>query len=209
MDLQEMTNYIKTRYPTELMEHEIGFHLNEIYRDVSTLFTPDTTETTTISTVVSQEIYEMDELSRTIKQILYDDVRLRTMMAESLRYPRGIDATPLRWYPFGFREVTAGGVYQVFGLDPVPDAIETMTIYYEPIPEMLIASDDEPEYIPDEMHYLVCWGTLAILAGNQQDYNTSQYWEAKYRAAYNEKLVQLGRSRYANFPEAARKVKGI
>jgi len=216
MNLQEMTNYIKTRYPTELGEHEFSAHINEVYRDVSTLFTPDTTEVYKdggFGTEQDQAIYQLPVLSRVIKQVHMDNsgvIRLRTMMEESLLYPRQ-KGTPVRWYPFGFKDAEPG-VYQEFGLDPVPDtdaAGKELIVLYEPIPEALEANDDEPEYVPEELHYLICWGTLAILAGNQQDYNTSQYWESKYRAAYNEKLVNLGRSRHANFPEASRKVKGL
>lgn len=216
MDLQDMTNYIKTRYPTDLGEHEFTQHINEVYRDVTTLFTPDTTETyqdVSFITVDGQAIYQLPVLSRTIKQVHMDDsgvIRLRTMMEESLLYPR-TEGTPVRWYPFGFKDGEPG-VYQEFGLDPVPDtdaAGKDLIVLYEPIPVAMEANDDEPEYVPEEMHYLICWGALAILAGKQEDYNNSQYWEAKYRNAFNEKLVNLGRSRHANFPEATRKIKGL
>lgn len=223
MNLQEMTNYIKTRYPTELQEHEFSYHLNEAYRDVATLFTPDVTETHqasgTFQTSSGEAVYMVPELSRTIKQIHMDSstggttgpmVRLRSMMEESLMYPREL-GVPVRWYPFGFKESTGGGVYQEFGLDPVPDTdVERdLHVLYEPVPVELVNNADEPEYVPEEYHHLICWKTLAVLAGNQQDYNTAQNWNALYTNAYNEILLRLGRSRHANFPEAARRVKGI
>jgi len=159
VNLQEMTNYIKTRYPTELGEAEFTAHLNEVYRDVSTLFTPDTTEVygdAAFITVDGQAVYQLPELSRAIKQVHLDTVasgivRLRTMMEESILYPRAT-GIPVRWYPFGFRDATPG-IKQEFGLDPVPDAAvadsvgRELIVYYEPVPVALEANDDEPEYV--------------------------------------------------------------
>ena len=221
MDLQTMSNYIRTRYATDLGEAEFTAHINEVYRDVSTLFTPDVTETyedDSFITVTEQAVYRLPVLSRQIKQVHFEtgegNVRLRTMMEESLIYPRR-KGVPIYWYSFGFKDASpASGIKQEFGLDPVPDDSvadsvgKKLIVLYEPVPVALEANDDQPEYVPEELHYLICWGTLAILAGKQEDYNTAQYWEAKYRSAYNEKLMNLGKSRYANFPEATRKLKG-
>lgn len=219
MDLQAMSSYIRTRYATDLGEAEFTAHINEVYRDVSTLFTPDVTETyeeATFITADKQAVYQLPVLSRQIKQVHFEtaegNIRLRTMLEESLLYPRRT-GVPIYWYSFGFKDASPG-IKQEFGLDPVPDVAvadsvgKKLIVLYEPVPVALEANTDQPEYVPEELHYLICWGTLAILAGKQEDYNTAQYWEAKYRSAYNEKLTNLGRSRYANFPEAARKVKG-
>lgn len=44
MTLQELRNYIKSRYATDASDVEIDDHINEVYRDISRIFTPDTTE---------------------------------------------------------------------------------------------------------------------------------------------------------------------
>ena len=219
MNLQEMSNYIRTRYPTDLGELEFTAHLNEVYRDVSTLFTPDVTELyedAGFITVTAQAIYQLPELSRQIKQVHFEtgggNIRLRTMMEESLIYPRR-EGVPIYWYPFGFKDATPG-IKQEFGLDPVPIAAtadsvgKKLIVLYEPVPEALENNADEPEYVPEEAHHLICWGTLGILAAKQEDYNTAQHWTGRYTNAYNDMLVRMGRSRYANFPEAGRRIKG-
>ena len=219
MTLQELRNYIKSRYATDASDVEIDDHINEVYRDIYRIFTPDTTEEysdAAFVTVSEQPVYELPKSTRSIKQVHITPAagsrtRLRSMKEDALLYPR-LSGTPIRWYPYGFKEAVAGtDVVQKFGLDPIPDtaaADGAIHVLYEPSPDAMADNDDSPTYIPEEMHYLIAWGALAVLAGKQEDYNQAQHWDARYRNAYNEALVKLGKSRHANFPEAARSVKG-
>lgn len=218
MTLQELRNYIKVRYATDASDVEIDDHINEIYRDITRIFTPDTTEEyskDTFLTVDKQAVYELPFSTRAIKQVHLESgtgkVRLRSIKEEALLYPR-LEGVPTRWYPYGFKEATGGNdVVQKFGLDPVPGATaagKAISVLYEPAPSAMSGNDDSPTYVPEEMHYLIAWGALAVLAGKQEDYNQAQHWDARYRNAYNEHLIKLGKSRHANFPEAARSIKG-
>ncbi len=211
-----MTNYIRTRYEPGLGETEMEAHINEVYRDLSTLFTPDMTEEypaggETFETAFETAVYTMPVATRTIKQVHIRDasndrIRLRSMMPESLLYPRET-GFPLRWYAYGYTEGTASGVFQKFGLDPIPAAPGSpLIVLYEPIPGELYSNDDVPEYVPAELHYLICWGTIAILAGRNEDYNNAQYWESKYRAAFNERMLFMGQNIHLNHPEVSRRI---
>ena len=211
MDLEDIRTYIQDRYQSDLADSKLNEHINEAYADVSKIFTPDTTEESdNIPTVASQVLYTMPVGTRSIKQVYLTDgegvrIRLRSIKAAAVLYPR-VEGTPKRWYPYGFINVE-GEVKQQFGVDPVPDDVVTLNVLYEPEATPMEEPDDVPVYVPEELHYLIAWGALALAAGKQEDYNVSQYWEAKYRSAYNDMLTKLGRSSHANFPEAAKQVK--
>lgn len=205
MTLQEIIAYVNGRYTSGLVDTEIIEHINEIYRDVTRAFTKDTTKETTIATVESQEIYQLTEASRRIKEIHITNEtrsRLRSMRADARVYPRK-SGTPLRWFPYGLDDED-GSVRQQYGLDPIPDAVLNVHVLYEPVPTVLSEDNDNILYIPEEYQYVIGYGTIALLASNQEDWNVSQAWEARYRSAINEMIITLGIIPPNNYPDLSK-----
>lgn len=203
-----MRAYIRSRYASALTDAELDDHINEAYRDVSLLFTPDTLEEDGgLSTVTGQATYTLMKDSRRIREVHLGTGasrnRLRSVRHEALVYPRASGA-PTRWYAFGMKS-TGTNVRQQFGLDPVPiTSGTTLTVMYEPEPAELTTDTSTPLYVPEEFHPIICYGALSLAAGQQQDYNVSQNWQTRFTAAYNELTDKLGRISKSNFPEATK-----
>lgn len=203
-----MRAYIRARYASALTDAELDDHINEAYRDVSLLFTPDTLEDdAALLTVIGQATYTMTKDSRRIREVHVGTgasrTRLRSMRHEAIVYPR-VNGVPTRWYAFGMKS-NGTNVRQQFGLDPVPDAAGTaLTVMYEPEPSVLGTDTSTPLYVPEEFHSIICYGALSLSAGQQQDYNVSQHWQQRFTASYNELTDKLGRISKTNFPEATK-----
>lgn len=212
MDLQELRVYVTSRYQSEATETEIDQHLNEIYRDLSRLFTADTpVSDTSVNTVVNKETYQVPQNSRRIRRVFLGAgagrAPLRSIREDALLFPRQT-GVPRRWYVAGMSEV-GGDVRQSFGLDPIPNAVQALTIEYEPEPAELDMDTDAVQFIPEESQHLIAFGALAIVAGRNQDYNVASMWEQRYRAGYNELSAALGRTGISsNFPEIAKATQG-
>ena len=212
MTLQEILLYIKSRYDVGATDSEILEHTNEVYRDLTKPFTLDVIEEdTSLATATDQAIYTLGEDSRRIREVhivdgLGDRRRLHSVRPQAILYPR-LEGMPRRWYVAGMDSST--DVRQQFGLDPVPtvseDALD-LIVQYEPEPESLVNDTDLPLYIPEELHYLIAWGTISILAGREENYNVSQHWQARYTNHFNEVLMTHSRAGKLNFPESARQV---
>lgn len=211
MLLQEIIAYVNGRYVSNLTDTEMIEHINEIYSDLSRAFTKDTLEEEKISTVNGTELYTLPVSSRRIKEvhatISGKRVRLRSMRAEARLIPRTV-GDPLRWYPYGFGDAN-GAVRQRFGVDPVPDNTVELHVLYEPVPDLLSLDDDALLYIPEEYQYIVSYGTIALLASNQEDWNVSQAWEARYRSAVNEMVMTLGIVPPNNYPDLSKMRKTV
>lgn len=208
MDLQTMRAYIRSRYASALTDVELDDHINEAYRDLSLLFTPDTVEDdATLLTVVGQATYTLTKDSRRIREVHLGTgasrIRLRSVRHEAIVYPRA-SGVPTRWYAFGMKS-QGTNVRQQFGLDPVPaTAGTTLSVMYEPEPGEFLTDTSTPLYVPEEFHAIICYGALSLAAGQQQDYNVSQHWQSRFTAAYNDLTDKLGRIAKSNFPEATK-----
>ena len=212
MTLQEIMLYVKSRYDVGATDSEILEHANEVYRDLSKPFTLDVVEEdSSLATATDQAVYTLGEDSRRIREVHIDDgtgtrIRLHSVRPQSILYPR-LTGVPLRWYVAGMD--SSVNVRQQFGLDPVPTVSEDgldLWVVYEPEPASLVNDSDTPRYIPVELHYLIAWGTIAILAGREENYNVSQHWQARYTNHFNEVLMTHSRAGKLNFPESARQV---
>lgn len=208
MNLLALREYVNARYPSSLTVGQIDAHINEGYRDLARLFTPDhTEESTRLLTLENQAIYLLAEPAREIKSVhitLGGRRRLRLVDEEVLVYPRA-SGLPQRWYHRGVLP-TDGGL-AAFGLDPVPDALTAgrpITVLFEPSPVNLAVETDVPLYIPEEHHAIIAWEAMSLIAGSQLDYAVAQYWTTRYRDAYNAILTQLGKTAPAQYPEATK-----
>lgn len=204
MNLQQLDNYITDRYTSSLTEENRKNHINEVYFDLTRAFTPDITETndSTLSTVADEAIVALSWGARQIKRIFVQDGpvrhRLRRVSEQAL-LRSGDSDLPRFWAPYG--NTQSGGVnYLRFFLSPAPDAIYPLVLDYEPVPDILAANTDIPEYFPAEYHYLIAWGVLAILASQQEDWEVAQAWEARFRGTVNEMLTTLGIAAPENYP---------
>ena len=204
MTFQELLIYIKNRYPSSLSETEVEEHINEVYKDLSRLFTKDVIEEEEKQTNLGEENYTLSSPSRRIREVHLDvneRKRLRSMKAEARIFPRK-EGTPKRWFPYGV-DKGQSNIKQMFGLDPIPDSQYAIYILYEPLPEGMAEDTDIPSYIPEEHHYLIGWGAMALIAGKEEDYNAAQHWDIRYRSAVNEILVSMG-IYPENVPEASK-----
>lgn len=206
MDLQEIRNYVRGRYSTDLTDAELDDHINEAYKDVSNLFTPDSIHTMALTTTSGQSEYVLPEHSRRIRQIRIGSQRLRSIRYDSVVFPR-LSGSPIRWYPYGWTSVN-GDDRQAFGLDPIPTTTAAITILVEPQPNRLVDDHDSPEEVPDEFQYLICWMTISLAAGQAQDYNVAQNWDARYRVEYNEVLAKMAGLGRGNFPDGGHQAGG-
>ena len=206
MNFQELDSYITSRYTSSLAILDRKAHINEVYLDLSRVFTPDITEeNATLSTVVAQNIVTMTFATRQIKHIHTSTVGVRTplrrIMQEAIVYPV-TSGKPTRWAPFGNTQVTGANRARVL-LNPTPNAIFGLVVAYEPVPAALSLDADVPKYIPEDYHKLIAWGSIAILASNQEDWDVGQMWETRYRSGVNEMIATLGLNAPENFPSLA------
>lgn len=183
--------------------------INFVYRDLSKLYTRETVEENKdLVTVADQEVYTLPADSRQIFNVYIEGSRLRHIYKEALLNPRP-KGMPKRWYSFGAGDKDKD-VKQRFGLDPVPSEEEgglSIVVAYEPMPADLVEDTDKVKYIPEEKQYLIAWGAIGILAGIEEDYDIAQNFESRYRAAYNELMMEMGLFRESNYPATARQVK--
>lgn len=95
--------------------------------------------------------------------------------------------------------------------DPIPRGTIPLLIRYEPMPAGLEADSDVPQYIPEEYHYLIAWGSLALIASlpGQEDWEVAQVWESRYRDGVNNMISALGMNAPDNYPATADRVKDI
>lgn len=197
LDLQELLLYVTDRYPSSLSETSIEGHVNEVYRDLSQLFTPENIVVESgLSAPAFQEEITVPVGARSIRRVYLgtgaNRSPLRSISRAALNYPRA-DGTPRRWFYAG-TVVSGTNVRFQIGLDPLQDGGQTLTVEYEPEPEVMSADTDVPVMVPTEHHHLIAWGAIALVAGQQQDYTVAQNWEVRYRAAFNEIGARLGRS---------------
>ena len=206
MQFSEIDNYITSRYTSSLSTADRKAHINEVYLDLSRVFTPDITEeSAALSTVVAQNVVTMTFATRQIKHIHTSAAGVRTplrrIMQEAIVYPV-TSGKPTRWAPFGNTQVVGANRAQVL-LNPTPNAIINLVIAYEPVPANLSLDADVPKYIPEGYHHLIAWGSIAILASNQEDWDVAQMWEARFRSGVNEMIATLGLNAPENFPSLA------
>jgi len=292
MNLLELDNYVTSRYISEFEDMERRQHINEIYLDLTRVFTPDSIEelydpgevatqagvnsfimpvaARKVAAVFVEEQAEgytindknvIDEylLERlTLKNIkdgmgiteeecmdIFDtnqdgslDItdtanillkinrnsarkRLKMVNKNAITHPQqrgagynaetekffkrvGTDNILLKTKRWAFnRMVQSGGKNRIEVIfDPVPRGSIPLYIRYEPIPELLADNTDVPQYIPEEYHYLIAWGAIALLASQPgtEDWNVAQAWEARFRAGVNEMLQILGLTSPDNYP---------
>ena len=208
MQFSAIDSYVTGRYTSSLATADRKKHINEVYLDLSRVFTADITEeNATISTVSAQNVVTMTFGTRQIKRIYTSAAGVRTPLRrireEAIVYPV-TSGTPTRWAPFGNTQVTGVNRAQVI-LNPTPNAILSLVIAYEPVPAELSADADVPRYIPEEYHNLIAWGSIAILASlpGTEDWNVGQMWEARFRNGVNEMIATLGLNAPENFPSLA------
>lgn len=207
MQFSDIDSYVTSRYVSSLEAADRKAHINEVYLDLTRAFTPDIIEVNddSLSTVENEDSITLTWKARQIKRIfLLDDaarIRLRRISEQALT--RGGDsALPKYWAPYGNTQ-SAGSNYLRFLVNPVPDGIYPVIVEYEPSPVALTAGTDVPAYIPEEYHHLIAWGTIAILASHQEDWNVANAWEARFRGAVNEMLLTLGITAPENYPNLA------
>lgn len=200
MNLSDLRIYITARYATPLTGTEIDQHINEAYKDLSRIFTPDANAEESIPTASGGFRYYVPDC-RSIKEVRTSAAgeRLREISYAAVLHPRR-SGTPTRWFPYGESSSAGTDVLMAFGLDPIPDASESVFVRFEPEPVDLSGDSAIPDYIPEEYHHLIAWGALAAIAGHAEDYGVAQYWDTQYRSAYNGILVKLGRTAPTNFP---------
>lgn len=190
MQLSEIISYITDRYTPVLATTKVTKHINEIYLDITRPFTLDITKEATINTVAKQKTVDFTMSARNVKYIL----GLRRIDKRAIVYPQG-EGKPKRW---DMLESNAKAI-----LDPIPDAVYTHTVQYEPLPLVLALDADEPLYIPSEYHHLIAWGTMAIVASIDEDDETAAMWEARYRDGVNQMVLHLGLTAPENYPSLA------
>ena len=70
MQFSVIDDYVTDRYASELATADRKKHINEVYLDLSRIFTPDITEeSAALSTVVAQNVVTMTFATRQIKHI--------------------------------------------------------------------------------------------------------------------------------------------
>lgn len=92
-----------------------------------------------------------------------------------------------------------------FAVVDTSTAAYNLAVQYEPVPTLMSSSSDKPQYIPEEYHHLITWGTMAILASlpGVEDWDVANAWEARFRSGVNEMITTLGLVAPENYPSLA------
>lgn len=201
MDLYGIQSYIADRYISELATAGMIEHINEVYLDLTRIFTADIIATEELET--DAPLTQLTWKARQIRNIYLGNRRLKQVAKEALL--RDTQGIPKYWAAYGSGQGAAGGNYLRFILAPGPHELCFLDIDYEPLPEELSADSDVPKYIPEEYHYLIAWGVIALLTSlpGTEDWNVAQAWEARFRAGVNEMLQVLGLTAPDNYPSIA------
>ena len=207
MQFSDIDSYVTGRYTSSLDATDRKVHINEVYLDLTRAFTPDITEINddTLSTTEDEDTLTLTWKARQVKRVflLNDAARVRLRRVSEQALIRGGDGgLPRYWTPYGNTQ-SAGANYLRFLVNPAPDGVYPVIVEYEPVPVALSADTDIPAYIPEEYHYLIAWGVIAILASHQEDWNVANAWEARFRGAVNEMLATLGITAPENYPNLA------
>jgi hypothetical protein len=193
MTYLELYTYITGRFALSLTAAQIKEHVNEIYRDLSRLFTPRFIETNAaLSTVAHTATLDLTFDARKIHAVKTNVATVRTLLREvdrnAMLTPAPAEGTPKYWAVKG---KTATGYFTLL-FDPPPAAAVALDIDYEPVPAVMTADADIPRYIPLEYQYLIALGALAEGLATQEDWQNAQYWEGRYRDEVNQMILQLG-----------------
>lgn len=140
----------------------------------------------TMPSVVGQSVYLFPDVKiQQVEALHYDNVRLENVpFAEAERYIISNDpdqteqGTPSFWYEWD-GEMT---------LWPKPDAISDITLYYTAYPEELTGDATQILSVPDKFYNPVVDYVLAKCYEMDEDMNTSQLAENRFRASLENQM---------------------
>lgn len=206
MTLAELYNYAIDRFALSLTEVQIKEHLNEVYKDLTRIFTPDfITTDNTLSVAAGARTVNLTFPCRKVQYVKSRSgttyTLLREVKKEALLLPHVTAGTPIRW---GIDGVLTSGYLRLF-VDPAAAAETGLSIDYEPAPATL-ADGDAPLYIPAEYHHLIALGGLALCLAAQEDWQNAQYWDGRFRDEVNTMIINLGLVASDNFPNIGLKI---
>jgi hypothetical protein len=211
MQFSDIDSYVISRYTSELDDDSCKAHINEVYLDLTRAFTPDITEVndddlvTTEGEAVVTLTWQVRQIKRVYLQNGAARVRLRRVLEQAL-ITGGDNGLPRYWAPYGNTQ-SEGANYLRFLVNPTPDGEYQLIVEYEPVPADLVADTDVPKYIPAEYHHLIAWGTIAVLASIQDDWDQGNHWAERFRHGVNDMMVTLGLAAPANYPSLAAAVR--
>ena len=207
MTFAQLYAYITERFALSLTEAQIKEHINEVYKDLTRLFTPDYIETNNTLSVAAHA--RTVDLTFAVRKVQYVKTRsgttyrlLREIRKDALLLPYAAEGTPVRW---GLDGVLTTGYLRLF-VDPAADAEIGLSIDYEPVPAALALDADTPQYIPAEYHFLIALGALAEGLAFQEDWENAKYWEGRYRDEVNTMIINLALNAPDNFPNLSKKL---
>ena len=209
MTYLELYTYVTGRFSLSLSAAQIKEHINEVYKDLTRIFTPDYIETNnTISVLITARTVDLTFAARKVWAVKRRSGTTYTPMREirkdALLLPYVAAGVPARW---GIDGQAATGYLRLF-VDPSALAATDISVDYEPVPATMTADGDIPKYIPVEYHHLIALGALAIGLAAQEDWQNAQYWEGRFRDEVNSMIVTLSLNAPDNFPNISKMAGG-
>lgn len=149
-------------------------------------------------TIIGTDTYTFSGLNiQQIEAVHCDNVLLENIpFAEAERYILAADpnktetGTPLIWYEW------AGDLT----LWPVPDAVQSLTLYYTAYPEELTGDVDQYLSVPDKFYNAVADYVLAKCYEMDEDLNASQLAEQRFRASLENQMEDERQAQHMTYP---------
>ena len=197
MKLSDLDAFIVTRLAASQTQPSRVLHINNAYLELSRIFTVDVSESDdSLSSTMGEARMELPFRPRRIRGVRVLDEggwQLRRVYRDAVMFPPA-EGKPKRWAS------DLGDAVSAILLDPSPDDTYSLEVLYEPNPVPLEDLADEPQYIPEDYHYLIAYGALSLAAASQEDWGIAQYWGSAYQAGVNEMLEHLGLNAPDDFP---------